>query len=54
VYLSFMKLRYPGVVPVDEGIMAVGTKHLCLGTLRSQNGRAVIFPQANILTEVCL
>lgn len=54
VYLSFMKLRYPGVVPVDEGIMTVGTKHLCLGTLRSQNGRAVIFPQANILTEVCL
>lgn len=54
VYLSFMKRRCSGVVPVEEGIMAVGAQHLCLGSLRTQNGRAVIFPQANILMEVHL
>ena len=54
VYVSFMRFRNPGVVPVDEGVMVVGKEHLCLGALRVENGRAVICPQANIPMAVRL
>lgn len=54
VYVSFMQLRNPGVVPVNEGVMVVGKNCLCLGALRVENGRAVIFPQTNIPRAVRL
>lgn len=48
VYLSFLRFRNPGVVPVSDGIMVVGAHHLCLGALRVEKGRWVVSPQANI------
>jgi len=54
VFVSFMRFRNPGVVPVDQGVMVVGKEHLCLGALRVENGRAVVYPQANIPKAVLL
>lgn len=54
VYVSFMRFRNPGVVPVDEGVMVVGKDSLCLGALRVENGRMIIYPQANIPKAVSL
>ena len=54
VYVSFMRFRNPGVVPVDEGVMVVGKDCLCLGALRVENDRAVVYPQANIPKAVRL
>ncbi len=52
VFLSFMKFRNVGIVPISDGVMVLGAEHLCLGTLRVEKGRHVVFPQVNIPLKV--
>lgn len=52
VYVSYLRPLAPGIVPISDGILVLGTEHLCLGKLEVQNGRSVITPQVNIPLEV--
>lgn len=52
VYLSYLKFRNAGVVPVEQGVIVLGKKNLCVGALRNEGQKCIVYPQANIPLEV--
>lgn len=54
VFVDYLQFRNAGRVPIDCGIVVLGRELLCLGALRKEKGRSVIYPQVNIPREILL
>ena len=54
VFVDYLSFKNAGVIPIEQGIAVLGTKILCIGELRVEDERSLIYPRTNIPLEVLI